>query len=231
MMTKKDWLKVIVLILVPVNVWLGVLYYLHWQKRGRGELVETFRFNTVVRVTHFAEKWWIKEGQQLVYPFPVGNTPTLFLGVSPPVGQGRPVLFLNICRITSEEVWRPALQEALASSPSLHIVLLFDTRESSGEEFERDMKRLREMLNRFPSHRISAIAGDWIGTAFGGFLGGVLVFLCDGEGIVRAVEPYPDLKLSPSWEEEVKDWRPKLHQAVKRALEKFFGKPSGKQDG
>jgi hypothetical protein len=46
---------------------------------------------------------------------------------------------------------------------------------------------------------------------------------------VRAVEPYPDLKLSPSWEEEVKDWRPKLHQAVKRALEKFFGKPSGKQ--
>jgi len=119
MVTKKDWLKVIVLILVPVNVWLGVLYYLHWQKRGRGELVETFRFNTVVRVTHFAEKWGIKEGQQLVYPFPVGNTPTLFLGVSPPVGQGRPVLFLNICRITSEEVWRPALQEALASSPFL----------------------------------------------------------------------------------------------------------------
>ena len=229
-MTKKDWFKVIVLILAPVNAWLGVLYYLHWQKRGRVEpSVAIYRFNTVVRVTHFAEKWGIKEGRRLVYPFPIGNTPSLFLGVSPPIGQGCPVLFLNISRITSEEVWRPALQEALAFSPPLHIVLLFDTRESSGEEFERDVKRLREMLNRFPSRRISAIAGDWIGTAFGGFLGGVLAFLCDGEGIVRAVQFYPDLKLSPSWEDEVKDWRPKLHQAVKRALEKFYGKPSGTQ--
>lgn len=87
-MTKKDWLKVIVLILVPVNAWLGVLYYLHWQKRGRGELVETFRFNTAVRVTHFAEKWGIKEGQRLVYPFPIGNTPSLFLGVPRPLGKG-----------------------------------------------------------------------------------------------------------------------------------------------
>lgn len=224
MMTKRDWLKVIILILVPVNAWLGVLYYLHWQKRGRGEFVETFRFYTALRVTHFAEKWGIKEGQRLVYPFPVGNTPTLFLGVSPPVGQGRPVLFLNICRITSEEVWRPALQEALASSPSLHIVLLFDTGESSGEKFERNVKRLREMLNRFPSNRISAIAGDWIGTVFGGFLGGILAFLCDGEGIVRAVQLYPDLKLSPIWEDDVKDWQPKLQQAVKKALHKFFQK-------
>jgi len=229
-MTKKDWFKVIVLILAPVNAWLCVLYYLHWQKRGRVEpSVAIYRFNTAVRVTHFAEKWGIKEGQRLVYPFPIGNTPSLFLGVPPPIGQGRPVLFLNISRITSEEVWRPALQEALAFSPPLHIVLLFDTRENSGEEFERDVKRLREMLNRFPSRRISAIAGDWIGTAFGGFLGGVLAFLCDGEGIVRAVQFYPDLKLSPSWEDEVKDWRPKLHQAVKRALEKFYSKPSGTQ--
>jgi len=223
-MTKKDWLKVIVLILVPVNAWLGVLYYLHWQKRGRGELVETFRFNTAVRVTHFAEKWGIKEGQRLVYPFPIGNTPSLFLGVPPPIGQGRPVLFLNISRITSEEVWRPALQEALAFSPPLHIVLLFDTGESFGEEFERNTKRLKAMLNNFPSRHISAIAGDWVETVFGGFLSGILVFLCDGNGIVRVVEPYPPLKLSPKWSEEVADWRPKLHQAVKKALDKFFQK-------
>jgi hypothetical protein len=29
------------------------------------------------------------------------------------------------------------------------------------------------------------------------------------------------------WHEEVKDWRPKLQQAVKRALEKFYGGATG----
>ncbi|MFA0781339.1 MAG: hypothetical protein RJAPGHWK_002867, partial [Candidatus Fervidibacter sp.] len=34
------------------------------------------------------------------------------------------------------------------------------------------------------------------------------------------------LKFSAFWHEEVKDWRTKLQQAVKRALERFFEKPS-----
>jgi len=228
-MSKRDWLKVIVLILVPVNAWLGVLYYLHWQKRGKSEpFVTAYRFNTAVRINYFAEKWGIKEGRHLVYPFPIGNTPTLFLGTSPPFGQGRPVLFLNISWIASEEVWQPAIQEALKFSPPLHIILLFDTKESAGKEFEKNVKRLKAMLHCFPSRNISAIAGDWVETVFGGFLGGILVILCDGNGIVRAIEPYPELKNSPYWHEEVKDWRPKLRQAVKRALERFFEKPSGK---
>jgi hypothetical protein len=42
--------------------------------------------------------------------------------------------------------------------------------------------------------------------------------LCDGQGIVRAVEPFPKLKISPHWEEELEDWRPKLHQTVTRKV-------------
>ncbi len=59
--------------------------------------------------------------------------------------------------------------------------------------------------------------------AFGGQLG-ILAFLCDGNGIVRAVEPYPPLKISPDWQEQVADWRPKLHQGIKKMLDKFFPK-------
>jgi hypothetical protein len=41
---------------------------------------------------------------------------------------------------------------------------------------------------------------------------------------VIVIESYPQLKFSSEWHEEVKDWRPKLQQAVKRALERFYGK-------
>lgn len=220
-MSRGDWLKVVILVILPVNAWMGVLYYLHWQKRSAHH-ISLYRNDMAAKISFIAEKWGIREGRRLVYPFPVGKTPTVFFGVPPPVGQGRPVLFLNIPSwITSEEVWGPTFQEALRTSPSLHIVLLFDT-EISGKEFEARIKGLKTMLQHFPSHRISVIAGDWIGTAFGGFLGGILAILCDGNGIVRAVEFYPELKFSPSWDEEVKDWRPKLHQAVKKVLDKFF---------
>ncbi len=66
--------------------------------------------------------------------------------------------------------------------------------------------------------------GNWVHGVFGSYDDGILLVLCDGNGVVRAIEPYPNLKRSPSLKDEVADWRPKLHQAVKKVLDKFFPK-------
>ncbi|MCS7188060.1 MAG: hypothetical protein RMK89_14080, partial [Armatimonadota bacterium] len=85
-------------------------------------------------------------------------------------------------------------------------------------------QKLREMLKHFQNHhRLSILMGEWVRRAFGGEFG-IFAILCDGSGVVRIVEPYPELKISPHWGEEVADWRPKLHQAVKKVLDKFFPK-------
>jgi hypothetical protein len=241
-MSNREIMKVVILILIPLNTWLLVLWYV---KKKQRELflpsIARHQSNTEVRVRYFQEKLGLQPGKKLVYPFPAKGKLTL-VGKPPPVGQGYPVIFINIDWLTYPEVWEPAIKEAFQASPNLYIVLLhsmefdFDPillKSPQSEIIKREWKyaeKAREkMWKHFRSHRLSIISGQWVRTAFGGQFGGILVFLCDGDGIVRVVEPYPPLKLSPRWSEEVSDWRPKLHQAVKRALEKFFGKPSGKQ--
>lgn len=229
----KEIIKVIILILIPVNAWLLVLWYVKKQQRELflPSLVR-HQSNTSVRVNYFQERLGLQPGRKLVYPFPAKLTLT---GKPPPVGQGYPVLFINIDWLTFPEVWEPAIKTALQASPNLHIVLLHKTVDFDPilfrspqaniikREWEYAQKQQRKMMEYFRTSRLSILSGEWIGTAFGGQFG-ILAFLCDGNGIVQAVEPYPSLKLSPKWQEEVADWRPKLQQAVKRVLDKFFPK-------
>ncbi len=121
-MSRSEWLTLVVLILLPVNAWLWVLYYLH-QQRKEPNPMEGYGEYVAFRVSITKEKWGIKEVQKLVYPFPVKGQTTLF-GVQPPVGRGYPALFINISWITEPEVFKPVVQEALGASPILHIVLL-----------------------------------------------------------------------------------------------------------
>jgi len=221
-MSKQEWLKVITLILVPINVWLFVLYRHQKQKETLfyPSLVR-YESDSQVRMDYFAQKWGIEEGQRMLFPFPLKGFVTT-LGKPTPFGQGIPILFLNSAWIAYPEVWEPTIKEIL-KVPSLHLTLLFSTGpyHVGGEQ---RLKQLREMLKQFPSTRIAVIAGEQIDFAFGSSIGGILAILCDGKGIVRIVEPYPKLKLSPYWKEEVADWRPKLHQAVKKVLDSFFQK-------
>ena len=244
-MSSKEIVKVVVLVLIPLNTWLLILWHVRKQQR---ELflpsIVRHQYNTQVRVSYFQERLGLQPGKKLVYPFPAKGKLTL-VGKPPPVGQGYPVLFINIDWLSYPEIWEPAIKEAFRSSPNLHIVLLhfplgidFDPRvfKSLPAETIKRIKRDLEYAERgrvkmwkhFRSPRLSILSGQWVRTAFGGQFG-ILAFLCDGDGIVRVVEPYPPLKLSPKWSEEVADWRPKLHQAVKRALEKFYGKLSATQ--
>jgi len=227
-MSRREWLKVIVLLLVPINAWLGMVYYLHWQRwktfSYRLHQSEQERAN-VVRYLREKHGLNFKVGQPIPYPFPY---PVHLVGRLPPVGRGQPVIFLNISWIASLEVWEPTVKEILSFSPPLHLVLLY--RQPEG----LDDRHIREMVQKLKSPYVSALVGrvregDWMGRFFDAEVDRVLLILCDGKGIIRHVEYYPELRLSPYWHEEVKDWRPKLHQAVKRALEKFYGKPSGTQ--
>lgn len=215
-MSRWDKIKVVVLILLPINTWLGMFYYLQrQQQRAWREALEIPMRESVVVHQHYQERLGIKIGQSLRYPFPY---PVTLIGPHPPIGQGIPVLFVNISWIATSEVWRPAIKEARKISPYLHIVLLYYRPEGS-----QDLKPLLEMLQDLADPRLSVVVGgDWMNLAFGTERNGTLLILCDGKGIVRAVEPYPQLKISPYWEEEVADWRRKLHQAVKRVLDKFF---------
>jgi len=121
----------------------------------------------------------------------------------------------------------------LSTFPDLHIVLLYrltpipESKELQ-ERFRQEMQLIQNMLKHFSSPRVSAIASERMHYVFGLEIGGILAVICDDKGIVRVVEFYPSLKRTPKWSEEVADWRPKLQQAVKRALERFFEKPSGK---
>ncbi len=216
-MFRREWLKVIVLILLPINAWLGVFYYLHWQRqKALWEVLQPVPQEATVVVRHFQERHDFKVGRRLPYPFPY---PTRLIGNPPSVGQGYPVLFVNISWIAAHEVWEPALTEALNASPYLQVVLLYRN------EGVVDWKPITEMIQKLNSPRLSVlVGGGWMRSMFGTELNGTLLILCDGQGIIRSIEPYPELKISPYWEEEVKDWRPKLHQAVKKGLDKFFPK-------
>jgi len=228
-MLRKEWLIVIVLILLPINAWLGVFYYLRWQHKialqrhfSRERMKEEF----TPLIAHFQENFNIKEGQRLKYPFPY---PTFVYGSSlPPFGRGIPFLFINISWIAEVEIWQPVIQEALNASPYLHVVLLYSLREENPEGRDLELKAIGEMIKKLHHHRLSALAGHWVRTVFGTDVHGILLVLCDGDGIVRALELYPHLKESPYWKEEVADWRPKLHQAVKKVLDKFFPKGQGR---
>ncbi len=217
-MSSRDWLKVIVLVLLPINAWLGVFHYLHWHRQKALREIPKHTQQVMAKMVRYSyERHGIKEGQKLRYPFPY---PITLIGNPPPVGQGAPVLFVNISWIAAYEVWQPAIQEALNASPYLHVALLYCKPEGI------DLKPIRKMIQQFNHPRLSAfVGGFWMATVFGNeWNGGFLLFLCDGSGIVRAIEPYPDLKVSPHWKDELADWRPKLHQAVKKVLDEFLPK-------
>lgn len=213
-MSSREWLKVIALILVPLNAWLGVLFYLRWQQKVALEYPaeESLKEILQARVSYFQDFFGIKEGQFLRYPFPYHYR---LYGNPPPFGKGMPVLFLNISWIAEAEIWQPAIYDAL-KIPNLHVVLL--------HWHDGRLEPIEEMMSRLNHPRLSAIVGFWVQTVFGTEHYGILLILCDASGVVRAVEPYPSLRISPTWEEEVSNWRPKLHQAVKKVLDKFFPK-------
>jgi len=235
-MSRRDIVKSIVLILLPINTWLLVLYYVHKRQESLLRPSLTRHHNSVtVRVNYFRKKLGLQEGQRLVYPFPANLT---LMGHDPPVGQGKPVLFLNIDWLAFPEVWGPIVREILQTYPNLHVVLLHSMPMDLGtlpqsphfkvfqRQWEYVQKQRAKLWENLHHPRLSILSGRWIKTAFGGHLG-ILLFLCDGQGMVRVIEVYPQLKLSPEWHEEVKDWRTKLRQAVKRALERFYGKAVG----
>jgi len=232
-MSWRDWLKLVVLILLPINAWLCLFYY---QKRWRwvnmyleGERREQATQTALLNYLRERRGWAIKEGLPLRFP-PIVQV----LGKYPPLGQGVPVLFLYISWCAEPEVWELAVEEALKTDPNLHIALLHDlpTTYKDGREIV-DTKRLllarqlwEKFTKRFETERISVLTSrDWW-KAWGDMRSGTLAVVFDGQGIVQVIEPYPPLKFSAFWHEEVKDWRTKLRQAVKRALERFFEKPS-----
>ena len=174
----------------------------------------------------------LKEGKSLRF-----HPSVQIIGKYPPLGQGVPVLLLYISWCAEPEVWELAVEEALRVDPTLHVALLYDLPITYKDNREViDTKRLplarqlwEKFTKQFRTDRISVLTSrDWWKT-WGNMRWGTLAVICDGQGIVRVIEPYPPLKFSAFWHEEVKDWRPKLQQAVKRALEKFYGKPSGAQ--
>lgn len=224
-MSRWDWLKAIMLVLLPFNAWLGVFYYLHLQREKA--LQKTFNLAILERkvfVHRSQERLGIKEGQRLRYPFPF---PARFIGKPPPFGQGYPIVFLNISWIASLDVWEPTIQEILNASSYLYVVLLY----RKPKELPEGFKPIMEIVQAFNNPRLSVLFsedGYWMLNYFGTELTGFLLILCDGQGIVRHIESYPKLKFSRSWKEEVADWRPKLQQAVKRVLDKFFPKRQGR---
>jgi hypothetical protein len=228
-MKGQDWLKVIVLILLPINAWLAVHFYLYQQKQRALSLRESLKaeLNEEVRIRQIIHKWFgFKEGQPIRYPF---HPSVLVFGSHPPVGKGIPILFLNIATRADKEIWDLAIKEALKASPHLHVTLVHEMRRGFGKP-----SKIQELMKEFDNPRLCALVGErWVRQLFGqGFIegeGAILLILCDGQGVIRVIVPYPERKEFKTWEEEVAYWRPKLHQAVKRALEKFFGKPSGKQ--
>ncbi|MEZ8218610.1 hypothetical protein B0813_002147 [Candidatus Fervidibacteria bacterium JGI MDM2 SSWTFF-3-K9] len=235
-MSKRDWLKLVVLILLPINAWLCLFYY---QKRWRwvrmyieGHQREQETMAMKLEYLRKRQGWLIKEGLPLRFPH-IDQV----IGKFPPIGRGIPVLFLYISWCAEPEVWDLAVKEALQVNPTLHVALLHDLPTTYKDNREViDTKRLplarqlwEKFTKKFQTDRISVLTSrDWW-KAWGNMEIGILAVICDGRGIVRAIEPYPPLGLSAYWHEEVKDWRPKLHQAVKNALEKFYGKPSGTQ--
>lgn len=217
-MSRWDWLKVIVLVLLPINAWLGMFYYLRWQRQKAIHSIHDpkyFSSEEAIVLHHFQEKLGLKVGQPFnpLYPY-------TFIGSPPPFRQGYPVCFLHIAGLAVPEVWEPAIFEALEASPHLYVVLLHSA--------EGDLASVRQIVRRFENPRLSALVGNWVPGILGSYREGILLILCDGRGIVRALEPYPPLKVSPSLEEEVADWRPKLQQAVKKVLDKFFPKGKGR---
>ncbi len=216
-MSWRNWLKVTLLILVPVNAWLGMFYYVHWKRwRDFSNMLRQAERERAMVVRYLREKHNLdfKVGQPLIYPFPYTAH---LIGNPPPVGKGYPVIFLNISWIASYEVWGPALKEILPFSPPLYVVLLY--RKPEGVDYNH----IKGMVQKLNSPYVSVlVGGEWMGRLFDAEAERVLLILCDGKGIVRHIELYPDLKVSPYWDDEVKDWRPKLHQAVKKVLQKFF---------
>jgi len=224
-----DWFKLIVLILLPINAWLAVHFYIYHQKQKALSLRENLKaeLSEEARVRQIIHKWFgFKEGQSIRYPF---HPSALVFGSHPPVGMGTPILFLNISTRADKEIWDLAIKEALKASPYLHVVLVHEMWRGLSKP-----SKIQELIKGFNNPRLSALVGErWVRQLFGqGFIegeGAILLILCDGQGVIRAIVPYPERKEFKTWEEEVAYWRPKLQQAVKRALEKFYGKPSGAQ--
>jgi len=222
-MSRRDWIKILVLILLPINAWLFQFYYQRWrwilmyqEGEQRTEEIQNMIYD------FFRERFGrsIKEGYPLRFPII-----THVFGKYPPIGQGFPVLFLYIDWCCEVEVWDLAVQEALQADPKLFVVLLYQ----DGKEKERLAKQMwEELTKQFKTDRLSVLVSPYWGKSWGTMRHGTLAVICDGQGIVRVIEPYPILKYSPFWHEEVADWRPKFQQAVKKVLNKFFRQPKGR---
>lgn len=227
-MSRREWLKLLVLILIPVNAWLCLLYYQKWRwvkMYQEGELRD--REIEVLRLKYFRERrWLIKEGQRFVKFPPIAQA----IGKLPPVGQGVPILFLYISWCAEPEVWELAVEEALKAHPNLHIALLHDLPITfKDNKMLIDTKQLplarklwENLTKKFKTDRISVLTSLWWGSALGTMRAGILAIVCDEKGIIQIVEHYPPLRFSAYWKDEVADWRPKLQQAVKKVLDKFF---------
>jgi len=214
-MTRRDLVKVVVFVLIPINVWLIVLYHQHqktkWLQMWReGEhqdnIVRSLRLEYIRR-----SRLKIQVGMKMPLSFPF---PVRVIGKPAVWGIGKPVLFLNISWITDPEVWELAINEALKINPDLQVVLL-----CYGDERAASI-----MWHKWNTYRLSILMSENWFKIFGNIQDGILAVFCDGRGVVQHIEPYPHLKLSPYWKDEVTDWQPKLHQAVKKVLDKFFPK-------
>lgn len=224
-MSRQDWFKVVMLVLLPINVWLGVFYYLHWKKQKDLWDVLQRQGEEMTLVHYFQEKHRFKVGEKLVFP----KYPSKFIGNPPPLGQGYPVLYIRIVNPLMKEVWEPIIKEALNASPYLYVTLIDHSLMylPHRREVEFD-KSILELVREIKNPRLSVWVGSsWVFNLFGaGYKGGTLLILCDGKGIIRAIEPFPKLKISPYLHEEIKDWKPKLYQTVKKVLNKFFSEHS-----
>ncbi len=218
-MTRRDWIKVILLVLIPLSTWLIVLYQqkTRWRKmwmkgESRNNALMSLK-KEYIRKTRFK----IQTGLRMpnAFPFPVKR-----IGNPVALGLGKPVLFLSISWIAEPEVWELAIDEALKSNPNLQVVLLYDYAIPEPEA----LKLATTMWHKWNNHRISILMSPSWYKVFGNTQDGILAVFCDERGIIRHIEPYPSLKVSPYWADEVADWRPKLHQAVKKVLDKFFPK-------
>jgi hypothetical protein len=100
-MSRRDWLKLAVLILLPINAWLCVFYY---QKRWNWArmYVEGYRRDLEaenMRLNYLRERhgWLIKQGLLLRFPHI-----DQIIGKFPPIGRGIPVLFLISLGVLSQ---------------------------------------------------------------------------------------------------------------------------------
>ncbi|MEZ8218270.1 hypothetical protein B0813_001807 [Candidatus Fervidibacteria bacterium JGI MDM2 SSWTFF-3-K9] len=198
-MSRRDWLKLVVLILIPINAWLCVFYYqkrwrwvrMYLEGAKRDQEIQTMQLN------YLRERrgWSIREGLPLRFP-----AIAQVIGKFPPIGRGVPVLFLYISWCAEPEVWELAVEETLKTDPTLHIALLYDlpTTYKDGK-LVIDTKRLplarqlwEKFTKQFQTDRISVLTSWEWSKVLGAMRSGILAVVCDGGasfGLLSLIRP------------------------------------------